>query len=314
MNALTNHVWGRSAAQDRVWAQVACMGPTRAVRRLIMSLNFQAFMDESESSYEFVLGGYIQTAEVWAQLARDWEEILPRHGLRADDGRYYFKMSHMARHGKMDDAAKFYSLIEKHNLIPISFRMNMHDFERAKESMREFAFDMKWFVQYGNWESPWYFCFRCLLDEFHIRKHVFEEAIPLAEKIDFYFDSRDDAKPIMAAWSDIKDNMPEEAEKYFGHDPRFERDEDFLGLQAADFWAWWVRRWYEEDAATWPDRPVKMTEQLDFGTWRGKNIKKIQFDIGEQAILYRLKHMAIESILKGQVDPISLSHMKLDLG
>jgi hypothetical protein len=312
VNALLNHVWGRSPAQDRVWAQVACMGPQRAVQRLFMALNFQAFMDESESKYEFVLGGYIQTAEIWANFAKDWEELLPL-GTRAKNGRDHFKMSEMAYYGKWDETSKFYSIIERHDLVPISYRMNMDDFRKARESMQNFADYMRWNINWGLWNNPWYFSFRILLNEFHLKKEIFEELIPLTEKIDFYFDERSEIEPIIAAWSEIRRRTPQEIEKYFGANPRFENDQEFLGLQAADFWAWWVRRWYEEDSPEWPDLPEKL-KQFDFGNWQGKKRKTIKLNMGEKAILHRFKGMAIENIYEGNVDPMTLAALKREFG
>jgi hypothetical protein len=282
MNALVSHVWGISPAADCVWAQVACMAPRRAIRRLLMALNFQAFMDESESKDEFVLGGYIQTAETWAKFAQDWERILP-FGTVAKNGKRHFKMSEMAYYGKMSDVQKFYSVIDKHNLVPVAFRLNMDAFRNAHEQMRDLAKNMNWSINWGLWSNIYYFTFRSFLDNFHMHRNVFEDAIPLTEKVDFYFDDRSESTPIMAAWTEIRDKMPEATEKYFGANPRFENDQEFLGLQAADLWSWWVRRWYEEEATEGTDRPEKMTN-FDFGEWRGQKRKAIMFSADERQL------------------------------
>lgn len=50
---------GKSHTQDRVWSQVTGLAPEIAIGRLLMALNFQAFIDESESHDEFVLAGHI---------------------------------------------------------------------------------------------------------------------------------------------------------------------------------------------------------------------------------------------------------------
>ena len=97
MNALLKHVWGNSPAQDRVSAQVAGMAPARAVRRLLMALEFQAFVDGSarRPDGDFILGGHIATAETWANFSKEWEELLPLAPL-AKNGKRHFKMSEMA--------------------------------------------------------------------------------------------------------------------------------------------------------------------------------------------------------------------------
>lgn len=40
--------------------------------------------------------------------------------------------------------------------------------------------------------------------------------------------------------------FPDQIAKRFGSTPRFEDDKEFLPLQAADFLAWWVRKWHDE--------------------------------------------------------------------
>jgi hypothetical protein len=65
----------------------------------------------------------------------------------------------------------------------------------------------------------------------------------------------------------------------FGTAPRFESDECFLPLQAADFWAWWVRRGYE-------DGKLGMYSQGEFGTWRGhKHIVHLGISLSEDDIV-----------------------------
>jgi hypothetical protein len=71
-----------------------------APKSVLMALNFQAFIDDSYSSEDFVIGGYIGTAETWAAFAKDWEVIRPL-GTRAKNGRQHFKMSEMAHQGRM---------------------------------------------------------------------------------------------------------------------------------------------------------------------------------------------------------------------
>jgi hypothetical protein len=66
----------------------------------------------------------------------------------------------------------------------------------------------------------------------------------------------------LASWEDYSNSRSEEVRDLYGVTPRFEDDETFLPLQAADFWAWWIRKGYEED---------NLEEVLGahFGTWNG---------------------------------------------
>ena len=257
MNALLNHVWGKSPAQDRVWAQVSGMRPARAVRQFLMALNFQAFVDDSRSKEEFVLGGHIATAENWAQFSKEWEELLPI-GTRAKNGQFHFKMTEMAGSPeRMARVETFYRVIEKYVAMSISCRMNMSDFAQAYERVQSFAMQMRWSIDFAKWQNPYYFLFRGLMDRFHDHREKIEAAIPLDEQVDFIFDDQSEKTFILTAWDEILALRPDRIQKYYGTTPRFENDQKFLPLQAADLWAWWVRDWYEEDLRQCPIRCLR---------------------------------------------------------
>jgi hypothetical protein len=267
------------------------MGPNRAVRRLLMA--FQAFIDESESSEEFVLAGYIQTAEVWANFARDWEEVLP-FGTRAKNGIFHFHMTEMNYAGKIADVEKFSAVIDQYDLFAVSFRLNLTCFRNAIRIVERRFLQQGIEIDWERWSNPYYFSFRHFLEQFHHLRHVIEEDFPLTEKIDFYFDRRSESIPILQAWSEVRARMSEETEKLYGENPRFENAQDFLGLQAADFWAWWVRSWYEEDDT---EAPTKL-ETLDCGGWRGKRRPRFITSASEEYIIEALTMMTIERIAK----------------
>jgi hypothetical protein len=87
--------------------------------------------------------------------------------------------------------------------------------------------------------------------------------LPQNTKVDFYFDNRSGSGTLLDFWDDFVENQPEEFRELYGACPRFEDDEEFTPLQAADFWAWWVRKGYETDQLD------KYTSG-DFGAWKEK--------------------------------------------
>lgn len=103
------------------------------------------------------------------------------------------------------------------------------------------------------------------------------------EKVDFIFDNRMEKSFILAGWEDMVKVQDEEIQKHYGATPRFEDDQEFLPLQAADLWAWWVREWYEDDDAPMPELPRKM-KVLDFGKWNGKKRNIIAFSWNEDQL------------------------------
>lgn len=265
-----------------------------------MALNFQAFVDDSLTpGGEFVLGGYVATAETWAEFAKQWEELLPL-GTRARNGKYHFKMSEMAQSPeRMKRVPSFYGVIEKNVRLAISCRINLTDFARARKRVEEIAIKMDWSINLFRWANPYYFVFRGLVDDFHRERQTLKSVIPLDETVDFIFDNRSEKSFILSAWDEYLARQPEAIKDYYGATPRFEDDQKFLPLQAADFWAWWVRKWYEEDAIALPDK----MRNLDFGNWRGKKRFAISaFSYDEDSIVDRFLGLAFENIHNAQKD------------
>lgn len=271
------------------------MRPAQAVRQLFVVLEFQAFLDESRSNFpdgEFVLAGHIAPAEKWAAFAREWELLLPT-ATQAKNGAYHFKMSELAMSPDgMDRAKPFYSLIEKYVTVSISHRMNLQDFRNAHARIDELCAQLFLTGDFAGFKNPYFFSFRSLIDNFPRYREAAAEEIPLTEKVDFYFDDLTEKKPILEAWDGYLQNSSELLRDYYGNMPRFENDQRFLPLQAADLWAWWVRRWYEEDSYEIPD---KMSD-LDFGKWRGKPRPMHVLSVTEDQIFERLKEVMFDNI------------------
>ena len=191
----------------------------------------QAFVDESFSNEEFILGGHIATAESWALLSKEWEQLLPSFGTLNSDGKYHFKMSEMALSpDRMERVQAFYRLIEDNVLTSISARLNLIDFRRAQERATFLATRMNWTVNYGIWTNPYYVAFRILLDGFHQQRNNFT-SIHAGEKVDFIFDDRVEKAPILQAWDEYLENRDDEVRARYGATPRFENDQEFLPLQ-----------------------------------------------------------------------------------
>jgi hypothetical protein len=261
-----------------------------------MALEYQAFIDDSkgEPNGDFALGGYIATAEVWAQFSKDWEELLP-HGTRAKNGKFRFKMKEMTSQSGMERVRHFYEVIEKYPLIPISCCLSLADFFQAFERMEILLSKLNFSNDFAKWKNPYFFLFRGLMDQFHLYREKIKNAIPLSEKVDFYFDNQSEKSYILGTWNEIVAANSEEAQQYYGATPRFEDDQDFLPLQAADLWAWWVREWHEEDASP---TPTKM-RNLDFGNWRGRKRFMISMYYSEDQILDTLQGLVFANLPQG---------------
>ena len=253
----------------------------------------QAFMDESENEEgSFVIAGHIATAEAWAAFSKEWEERLPFRTL-APNNKKHFKMSEMASlKERMERVPAFYKVIESHVLLAISCSVSRPDLERAKARLYVPNNTIDWDFA----DNIYRFTFHGLLNTFNRNRAVVESAIPPDQAVDFIFDERMEKKSIKDEWDGFVESREPEIRKLFGSSPRFGNDQDFLPLQAADFWAWWVQK-------RWPD--TDREEKLlagDFDTWRGeKNYPKLLIFYDEQTIVDLLaEHLA------NHVDPIMI--------
>ena len=153
-------------------------------------------------------------------------------------------------------------------------------------------------IDWGYLNNPYMVAFRCLLDMFHLKRSDMSEIIPLDEKIDFFFDNQSEKKAIISSWENYVLERPDETRKYYGATPRFEDDEEFLPLQAADFWAWWVRKWCVEGT---PEKILK----CDFGIFEARPLRKllridISFDENQLVVVIRKilrRHVGITGVI-----------------
>jgi hypothetical protein len=201
---------------------------------------FQAYIDDScTPNGVYVLAGHVASAQVWAKFSQEWEELLP-YGIRRKDGRFHFKMSEMAATPERQERiGAFYRLIEKHEIVSISSKINLTEFKSAMSRLWILGHQINW----GHWSNPFILSFRVLID--HV--HQFRERMSFlpSEKIGFIFDEQSEKGLIISMWNDYVQSQPPDIRGLFGATPRFEDDTDFLPLQAADLWAWSVREWYE---------------------------------------------------------------------
>lgn len=236
-------------ASARIWALVSGFAPNKARRRTLVPL--QCFADGSGSHKNekfFVMAGYVASVEQWAAFAREWQERLdmtPRLP--------YFKMSEMAQSPeRLERAGWFYRVIEDHVRLAISISIPVAAF-RAQVKTAD------WFKGPGRRmiENPYYMAFHHLI---HLMAHVDADYKYLNDTVDFIFDYDTTPgtswPPDKRAWEQFKRSAQPEARALMGDPPIYRNDIDTLPLQAADLWAWWVRKWTIEGVADKLEGPL----------------------------------------------------------
>ena len=295
-NPLLDHVWGLSPAADRVWAQICGIAPsTKPWERLFVVL--EGYLDESYKDHGFyVIGGYIATADEWAKFSQEWELLLPLTFRNKLTGRHRFKFREMNR--RLKDVQPFYRVIENHVICSLYCAINLTDLERAKARISP-PFPIKWGKLAGN---SFRLTFRCLLDSLHYERSSFGSKtavlatfLPGGRKIDLYLDDHSSKGIIIDTWNNYIMHRPKEMKELYGRTPRFESDEDFLPLQAADFWAGWVRKAYESIER-------EKLDTGDFGYWqRERIIPRIHIYLNEEKILEALVILVKDNLKAGEV-------------
>jgi hypothetical protein len=283
---IASHVWGASSAADQVWAQVAGLAPGRADNRLLLML--QAYIDESyndEKRGAFVLAGCIATAEAWAAFSSEWARLVPKFGTLNKDSVYHFHMKEMAENAeRLQRVPVFFRAIEDHVLGFVSASLSMRDLERAKSRIRVYPA-----IDWHRFTNPYMLVFSMLMDRFHTARAggaLKDPTLAGDSKIDFFFDERREKTQILASWDSYMQTVPDSTRRLFGSCPTFRSDADFLPLQAADFWAWWVRKWTDDGVFE------QRMRDCDFGQFKkrpDRNYFRVGMAATEDLIVSHLK-------------------------
>lgn len=197
-------------------------------------------MDDSvDPNGVFVLAGYVATEEAWREFSLEWQKLARRFGRVDEKGRWYFHMAEMKSTLLPEGRAAFFRAIENHVSFGLSASIHQNHLRHVFERIRVPYAKLDW----GLWKNPYFVCFRVLMDMFHTRRADMSGIVQAGDRIDFFFDEHGEEKQIREAWDEYVEKKPEPFRSDFSSAPRFEDDKDFLPLQAADFWAWWVREW-----------------------------------------------------------------------
>jgi Protein of unknown function (DUF3800) len=254
----------------------------------------QAFIDDSYTpNGTFVLAGHIASPEAWAKFSVEWRRLL-RAGVITKDKRgcdtYHFKMSEMAINSeRMERVPAFYWLIEQYVAVSISCCLNVSGLHRARSRL----YVPKLAIDWGYMTNPYMVSYRCLMDMFHNHRQRIAEIIPVDQPVDFIFDEQThEEKVIQRTWEAYIANRPDAIRQLYGRKPQFQNDQEFLPLQAADFWAWWVREWSEQG------KPEKNND-FDFGAWRGTKPRPcLAFSFTEDQLFDEMR-----KYIRSQIEP-----------
>ena len=220
-------------------------------RRLVL----QAYIDHSCEAGTFVLAGYLAAAEEWAAFSKEWKELLDDQPVLKR-----IEMQEMAQSPeRMERASRLYRTIERHVRIAVSCIIPV---DELRQAVRQFNWP-SYTINVEKIEDPYFFAWKATIDML-AQEHA---SMGLREQIDFVFGDQAEKDAIRAHWARYKLPIATETDQFTENDPLFCSAEDSLPLQAADFWAWWVREWEENGI---PDGVARLEFSSSGSSWNGE--------------------------------------------
>jgi hypothetical protein len=200
----------------------------------------QAYIDESGTGNTrqepyFALAGFISTSENWANFSTEWQKELDN-----DPPIKCFKMRQaFAKQGPFKGlntedidqrVTKFIEIIKSYAMVRVSTTIDKRGYDQFIKGKLDIPSEI---------DSPYFWCFYQLIYAIIVyqRRHEWNT------RIDFIFDEIGKLGPETIRWYPLLKKLATPAAKpYIGSPPIFRDDEQFLPLQAADLYAWLVRR------------------------------------------------------------------------
>lgn len=202
----------------------------------------QAYIDESGAGdpNELILAGYVASAETWQKFSQQWKSRLDEAHLSR------FKMSEMSR--QMEFAGWFYKLIDENDILAaVSVVVDTAGLIKV---VREIVPPAS--IEAERLENPYFWGFRAIVEGLT----ALRGKVGIYQPIDFIFDEKSEKTRILAIWDWLQIFMHPSIRGQIASTPIFRDDESFMPLQAADLYAWWVRKWHRErirdDKFPWP--------------------------------------------------------------
>lgn len=90
-------------------------------------------------------------------------------------------------------------------------------------------------------ENPYYFAFQAIINVLNQHQHK----LGIDQPIDFVFDDQVEKRDTILGWDIMKKAVSPDMAHLMGS-LLYQDGKEFLPLQAADLYAWWVRRWIVE--------------------------------------------------------------------
>lgn len=219
---------------SRIWSLVSGVPSSKRERRLMAMLQF--YIDDSGMGQApvYVLAGYMTTAEQWAAFSDEWanaRDSEPRieYFKIAEALRYRGEFSQFKSQQQRDEKVqRFVGILNKHAMH--GFGLYMPDDTLRPDGVKHPLIE--------DWFPPYFVMFYGLMIQI-LRNPYFEKA---GMSIEFIFDNQPGKMGfVMDAWEYFHEMASPELRGLLSP-PTFRDDKKVLPLQAADMFAWYLRR------------------------------------------------------------------------
>ena len=189
---------------------------------------------------------------------------------------------------RWERAGWFYRVVERDAQAFVAVAVEIEPLGRV---IRELGFPNRRFA------NPYVFAHRAIMDA----TLQYQHQLGLMEPVDFIFDSFTQEEFIREGWEVFRDTVEPQFRDRIGRKPRFESDDKFLPLQAADMLAWHAREhWLRHRSMTAGDNLLL--------SWKPKNNPAgYRFNFGYPELLEVFKEMRTRAVEVGLIPSFTMT-------
>jgi hypothetical protein len=237
----------------------------------------QAYLDDSMADGEvLIIAGYLAPFGQWERFSTDWQELLDMRPPWP-----IFKMKEIAASNdstRRERAGWHYRIVERYVTAFVACAVEIAPLCRALAEL-----DMS----HTLLSNPYVLAIRAITD----LTTQYQHELGIHEPVEFIFDERGEKKHVRAGWEVYEQTIAPHLKARLVGEPRFEKDTEFLPLQAADLIAWHVRQhWLAHKSITTADIDVSWPQKRDIPGY------KFNLDYGDLTRnLRRLRQRLVEA-------------------
>lgn len=285
---------------DQIRLLVSGLPKGKRESRLLMVIErYQAWVDDSGNEPNdkyFVLAGFVARADCWESFSDDWQAAL-----KISPALDYFKMKEAAAlneqfsrrrgwdEGKRDERIELLTgIIQKYAALRIHASIKHAEFDQYIKSLPAISRTLAT-------DHPYLY----LAQQLILTTALYQDRLDVHEPCDFIFDKQLGFSAEMAeAWPNfealVKAQTHRNIGRFLGSEPIYRDDKCFVPLQAADLYAWQIRKFHiNSEKVLWAPM-TKALLQLESIAYIPRDIRKPELVRLHKYLVEKGKEIATE--------------------